>query len=230
MLFPFLTSTRLYRFPIVTVGIVVANVVVFFLTRHTLLSTAQNWGFVTADSVGGTFASLGHFHVLQTLVTHTFLHAGWAHLLGNMWMLAVFGAALEMRIGSLPLVIAYVLFGILAVLCQGVFHAGPARPVIGASGAISGVLGCFLALEPRSRVLSLFFVGIGLFLTEVPSLFYMGVWLLLQIDGIQTHFLTGPDFQNIAWWAHLGGFSAGVCVGLVGRSLEIHASNEEENS
>jgi membrane associated rhomboid family serine protease len=227
MLFPFLTSTRLHRIPVVIVGIVIANVVVFLVTRQTLLSTAQNWGFVTADPVGGTFANLGHIHVLETLVTHAFLHAGWAHLLGNMWMLAVFGAALEMRIGSLPFIIVYVLFGILAVLCQGVFQTGPSGPMIGASGAISGVLGCYLALEPRNRVLSLFFVGIGLFLTEVPSLFYMGVWLFLQIDGIQTHFLTGPDFQHIAWWAHLGGFTAGVCVGLLGKYLESYAAATE---
>jgi len=108
------------------------------------------------------------------------------------------------------------------VLCQGVFQTGPVRPVIGASGAISGVLGCYLALEPRSRVLSLFFLGIVFFVTEVPSLFYAGVWLILQIDGIQTHFLTGPDCRNIAWWAHLGGFAAGVSMGLARKVLETH--------
>ncbi|MGO9109126.1 MAG: rhomboid family intramembrane serine protease [Thermoguttaceae bacterium] len=181
---------------------------------------ARDWGFLPADSVSEMLTNLGQLHVLQTMLTYAFLHAGWAHVLCNMWMLAVFGAALEVRIGSPRFAAVYVLCAVFAVLCQGLFHTGPVRPVIGASGAISGVLGCYLALEPRSRVLSLFFLGIVLFVTEVPSLFYAGVWLILQIDGIQTHFLTGPEYRNIAWCAHLGGFVAGATIGIARKALE----------
>ncbi len=130
-------------------------------------------------------------------------------------MLLVFGIALESRIGSVRFAALYLAFAILAVLAHAVMQADPTRPVIGASGAISGVLGCYLAKEPRSRVLSVCFLGIVFFLTEVPSLFYGAVWLILQIDAVQSRLLTGPGYQNIAWWAHLGGFSAGVALGIM---------------
>ena len=108
--------------------------------------------------------------LLQTVWTHAFLHAGWLHLIGNLWILCVFGIALESRIGSLGLAMLYAIFAIVAVVVHALMQAGPVRPVIGASGAISGLLGCYLALEPRSRVLSMFFVGVPLFLTEGLSL------------------------------------------------------------
>jgi len=229
MLFPLLTSTKLRRLPAVVIGIIVVNLAVFLVTRATLVSCAQDWGFVAADSVNKTFANLGRVRVLQTVVTHAFLHGGWAHLMCNMWMLAVFGTALETRVGPLRFAALYLLCAVFAVLCQGVLQTGPIRPVIGASGAISGVLGCYLATESRSRVLSLCFLGIIIFVTEVPGFFYAAVWLVLQIDGIQTHFLTGADCRNIAWWAHLGGFCFGVGLG-VARSWLLSSASQTLNT
>jgi len=213
MLLPLLTSTKVRRVPVVVAVLVIANVAIFLVTHEHIDSAARRWGFTPPDSAGSVGEYLSDPRLLLTVWTHAFLHGGWLHLIGNLWFLCVFGIALESRIGSLRFALLYAIFAGVAVVVHALMQAGPIRPVIGASGAISGLLGCYLILEPRSRVLSIFFVGVPLFLTEVPSLFYVAVWLIIQIDGIQTRFLTGPECANVAWWAHIGGFAAGMAVG-----------------
>jgi membrane associated rhomboid family serine protease len=215
MLLPILTSTRIYRFPFAVVGLIATNAAIFFITRNDALWYAQHWGYVPAESVGQTVGQLLQPSVAKTLVTYAFLHGGWLHLIGNLWMLGVFGLALEAKVGRARFTAMYFLFAVVAVLLHGFLGGHALIPCIGASGAISGVMGCYLAIEPRSRVLSLFFLGFVSFFTEIPCLFYASVWLVFQIDAISTRLLTGPDCGNIAWWAHLGGFVAGLGVGLV---------------
>jgi membrane associated rhomboid family serine protease len=215
MLLPLLTSTKLHRFPVVVLVLVVVNSAAFLVTRDDVLGAANHWGFVPSAAEGRIMARSPGWDAAYTSVTYAFLHGGWCHLIGNMWMLLVFGMALESRAGHIPFAAAYLAFAILAVGVHAMMQTGAVRPAIGASGAISGVLGCYLALEPRSRVLSVFFLGIIFFLTEIPALFYAAVWLILQIDGIQTRLLTGPECRNIAWWAHLGGFASGMTLGIL---------------
>ena len=215
MLLPLLTSTKLTRFPASVLVLVVINSVVFIVTRDDIVGAADHWGFVSLAGSGSPEIGLPGWSAASTAVTYAFLHGGWGHLIGNMWFLLVFGMALESRMGHLVFVVTYLAFAILAIGVHALMQTGPVRPAIGASGAISGILGCYLASEPRGRVLSLFFLGIICFLTEIPALWYAAVWLIVQIDGIQTRLLTGPECCNIAWWAHLGGFASGIALGIL---------------
>jgi len=219
MLIPLWTSTTLRRFPLVVAVLVVANLALFMATRSQLDAAVERWGFLPPSAADARLPSVQSLRTLQTLVSHAFLHAGWLHLIGNMWVLVVFGIAVESRTGSLVFAGLYLALVVLAIAAHTLLSGGAVRPAIGASGAVSGIIGCYVALEPRSRVLSFLFLGITGILTEVPSLFWVAVWLVLQIDGISSRVLTGPECQNIAWWAHLGGFSAGLAIGVALRRI-----------
>jgi membrane associated rhomboid family serine protease len=152
---------------------------------------------------------------LTRLVTYAFVHDSWTHLLGNLWALFVFGCAVESRIGRVGFVFLY----LVCAACAAITHAAipPERTsfVIGASGAISGILGCHVVLEPGSRFISFVFLGICGFIAEIPGLFYLVVWLFFQWEGIQGQLVRSSDSCGIAWWAHLGGLACGMASGLM---------------
>ncbi|MDW8067223.1 MAG: rhomboid family intramembrane serine protease [Aquificaceae bacterium] len=147
----------------------------------------------------------------QTLLTHMFLHGGWLHIIGNMWFLWVFGDNVEDRLGRFKYIIFYILCGLGAALIQTLISfifGGANIPMVGASGAISGVLGAYLWLFPHARILAL--VPIFFFLTfmELPAVFFIGMWILIQIiNGLIT--LPSAGMGGVAWFAHIGGFFVG---------------------
>ncbi|MEZ0361440.1 MAG: rhomboid family intramembrane serine protease [Hydrogenobacter sp.] len=149
-----------------------------------------------------------------TLITHMFLHGSWLHIIGNMWFLWIFGDNVEDRLGRLNYLIFYTLSGLGAALLQTFvsFVAGGVDvPMVGASGAISGVLGAYLWLFPHARILAL--VPIFFFLTfmEVPAILFIGLWILIQIlNGILT--LPFAHGGGVAWFAHIGGFAVGYML------------------
>lgn len=146
--------------------------------------------------------------VLATLITSQFLHAGVLHIAGNMLYLLIFGPAIEHRMGHLRFVIFYLLAGIVAALTTVVMAPASWIPVIGASGAIAGVLGAYFVLFPRGRITTVWFVRI----IEIPAIFYLLIWFALQLySGIAS----GPGASptgGVAWWSHVGGFLFGVAV------------------
>jgi len=148
-----------------------------------------------------------------TLVTSMFLHGGWAHLFSNMLALYIFGDNVEDRMGSLRYLAFYLICGIAAALTHVFFNSTSRIPTIGASGAISGVLGAYLVLFPRARVITLlpwFFLP---WLVEVPAVTYVGIWLASQLFNGVLAVVTGAQaFGGVAWWAHIGGFCAGFVL------------------
>jgi membrane associated rhomboid family serine protease len=145
------------------------------------------------------------------LFTHMFLHGSWLHIIGNMWFLWVFGDNVEDRLGKFKYLLFYVLSGLGAAVIQSLvsFLTGAAHvPMVGASGAISGVLGAYLYLFPHARILAL--VPIFFFLTfmELPAVFFIGMWVFIQIiNGLVT--LPFASMGGVAWFAHIGGFFVG---------------------
>jgi membrane associated rhomboid family serine protease len=142
------------------------------------------------------------------LVTYQFLHGGWLHLIGNMLYLWVFGDNIEDRVGHFRYLVFYLLVGVLAGLVQVFFRPGSVVPVIGASGAVAGVLGAYLVSCPRARVLALvpifFWVPV-----ELPATIFLGFWFILQLfSGAAS---IGAEVA-VAWWAHIGGFVAGMLL------------------
>lgn len=147
----------------------------------------------------------------QTLITHMFLHGGWLHIIGNLWFLWVFGDNVEDRLGKFRYLLFYILSGLGAGLMQAavsLIFGGADVPMVGASGAVSGVLGAYMWLFPRARILAL--VPIIFFFTfmEIPAVFFIGLWVLVQVvNGLLS--LPLADMGGVAWFAHIGGFVLG---------------------
>ena len=151
---------------------------------------------------------------LSSLITYMFLHGGWFHLIGNMWFLWVFGSHLENAIGSARFALFYVVCGVSAGAVQLLTSVGSPVPTIGASGAIAGVMGAFLVIYPRVRVVVLIFVVFFVTTIEVPAAFMLLYWFALQLaSGLYSTGRAGlSDSGGVAWFAHVGGFLIGVLL------------------
>ena len=151
----------------------------------------------------------GNFH-LATLVTSMFLHGSWSHIIGNMLYLWIFGNNIEDVLGHVRYVCFYVLCGAAAALTQSIINTHSEVPMIGASGAIAGVLGAYLVLFPRAHVLVLVPLGFFTQLMRLPAMLVLGFWFVLQF--IQGGLMTPGDEGGVAYWAHIGGFAAGIAL------------------
>lgn len=142
-----------------------------------------------------------------------FLHAGFPHLLGNMWFLYIFGDNVEDRMGHMRYLVFYLLCGLVATFTHICFSPTSSIPVVGASGAISGVLGAYFVLFPRASVLTLIPLFLFLELIEIPAVVFLGLWFLMQLNsGILQTLLAPSEVGGVAWWAHVGGFVAGLVL------------------
>ena len=172
----------------------------------------QAWGFVPARlteaaEVGGPALQ----EALLTGLTAQFLHAGWVHVIGNLVYLRVFGDNVEDKLGAAAYLLFYLAAGVAGLSAQYAFDPTSAVPIVGASGAIAGVLGAYIVLFPASRVVTLFPALIFLTFVEVPAVVFLGVWGLQQLlNGLLA--LDGT-VDRVAWFAHLGGFGFGLLVG-----------------
>jgi membrane associated rhomboid family serine protease len=189
--------------PIVTYVLIALNVLVFFLELNNGEAFIQRWAFIPsrflADPVGD----------FVTLFTSMFMHAGWAHLLGNMLYLWIFGDNVEDRLGHGLYLVFYILCGLAATFAQLAISLGSSVANVGASGAIAGVLGAYLIMFPRGRVNVL----LGRFVTPMSALIVIGFWIVLQIFSQISVFSAGSQDQGgVAYMAHIGGFVAGVVL------------------
>ncbi len=145
-----------------------------------------------------------------TLITHMFMHGGWAHLLGNLWFLWVFGRSVEDSMGPFRFISFYLVCGLAAASLQVAFAPASAIPMVGASGAIGGVMGGYLMLYPRVRVTMLIFLLIFITTIRIPAYFMLGYWGIVQfIGGLNS---LGNDVGGVAFWAHVGGFVMGAVI------------------
>jgi len=152
-----------------------------------------------------------------TLFTSMFLHGGWMHLIGNMWFLWLFGDNVEDRLGKLLFPFFYLVCGLCAGLLHVALSSDSAIPAVGASGAIAGVMGAYIYLFPNGRIATL--VGFYYYFTTVhiPSMIFLGFWFLMQLFG---GFVSGGG-SNVAFWAHVGGFVAGLLIAMLLKSIGL---------
>lgn len=148
---------------------------------------------------------------LWPFVTHMFLHGSWLHILGNMWTLWIFGDNVEDRMGPVRFLVFYLLCGLAAALTHMLLHPTSTVPVIGASGAISGVLAAYLLLYPTARIIVMMPLLFWPVFFDLPAILYMGIWLLTQVFSGSAALVAGVG-DEIAWWAHIGGFAAGLVL------------------
>jgi membrane associated rhomboid family serine protease len=210
---PLRDTIRSRTYPLVTYLIIGLNVLVYF--RQAALGPDQLRFVATYGLIPARFthpALIDYFGWggnLLSLVTFMFLHGGFWHLLGNMWSLYIFGDNIEDRLGPLRYLCFYLLAGSLSGLVHLVLHPNSQIPTVGASGAIAGVMGAYFVLYPRSRILTLIPIFIFPWLVEIPAFVFLGIWFVLQFLGA-----AGADAASggIAWWAHVGGFAAGIVL------------------
>ena len=199
--------------PGVTITLIVLNVLIYLLG---LMLSEQG-----RDAMIYTFGLVPAFFSVINLFTAMFVHGGFAHLAGNMLFLWIFGDNVEDRLGHGRFLAFYLMCGGVAALAQTMLNANSLVPMVGASGAIAGVMGAYLVLYPRSRVLMLFPFPPILF--ELPALFFLGMWFLVQfLNGVNQL----PVFERnaisggVAFWAHVMGFVAGLLLVLIMRRPE----------
>jgi membrane associated rhomboid family serine protease len=201
----------------VNLAIIAINILVFAyeLSRGSDVDLfVDRWAVVPARILAG--ALVGGPAPVVTLVTATFLHAGWLHLGGNMLFLWVFGDNVEDRLGHGVYLLFYLVCGVAANLAQVVVDPASTIPALGASGAIAGVMGAYAITFPGARVSVLFPLLFFFWIVDVPALLLIGVWFVTQFfNGVATLAVTGIGGGGIAWWAHIGGFVVGLILMLI---------------
>ena len=208
------TPLKVIRFQTVTGLIIAANVAAFLYTHYALGGTGE---VAVAMELGATPAlitesvPLDHVHRLlpdlATLFTYMFVHANWMHLLGNMAFLWVFADNVEDAFGHGGFLFAYLAFGVVAGLAYSYAAPYSQSPLIGASGAVAGVMGAYLVLFPRARVWILLFMRLPL---RISAAWVLIGWLALQFLSLLTD--KGDSQMSVGWWAHIGGFVSGLAV------------------
>jgi membrane associated rhomboid family serine protease len=199
--------------PVVTVGLIIVNVLVFLYEQT--LPEVRLLEFV------GSYALIPAWFSIPALFTSQFLHGGWMHIISNMLYLWIFGDNVEDRLGHGWFIVFYLGAGAVAAILQMLFDPFSSIPMVGASGAIAGVMGAYFVLYPYSRVLTAVFLVIFFDIIEIPAVFFLGLWFLLQLlSGVGSLALSNAAGAGIAFWAHIGGFIAGAMIGLVLRSRD----------
>lgn len=201
--FPLKDENPREKFPFVNFSFIAINIVVFLISLSAFEQFIENYGFKPAQ-----------FSILAVF-TSMFLHGGIAHIFGNMWFLYIFGDNIEDRLGHFKYVFFYIMSGIAATILHFVLNLDSNIPAVGASGAISGVLGAYMVLFPHARVyVSGYFGHVG----KVSAVFMLGFWFLFQLaSGAMSLFGTQ---SGIAFFAHIGGFVFGAVIGLIYRKKQ----------
>ena len=212
------------RRPVMVWLLFAANLLVFLLEQalsdQELFAVSHLLGAVPARFTDPEWAeAMGYpARVWPTAFTYMFLHAGWLHFLLNMWVLWIFADNVEDALGHWRFLGFYLACGLAALALHVLFHPGADVPVIGASGAIAGVMGAYFRLFPRARVVVLVPILFIPWIVEVRAVLFLGIWFAIQVISGLAGSAAGSTGQDVAWWAHAGGFVCGmILVNLLGR-------------
>lgn len=212
---PLKDDVRSNSFPFVNVLLILANIIVFSVeirspSPQVLEHFINQWALFPGPLLSNPWGN--GYRVISSM----FLHAGWLHIIGNMLYLWVFGDNIEDRVGHLRYLFFYLLVGAGAALTQSYMNSSSTIPMLGASGAIAGVMGAYFVLYPRARVTVAFPIFIFIKFIEIPAILLLGFWFIfqaLQGYGSLVNLAAGAkDLGGVAWWAHAGGFLAGVLL------------------
>lgn len=229
-MFPLRDDNPTEIFPAVTVFIIIVTVAVWWwvqgagMSHDALVGSICSLGAIPAEITGRMGGAargpcpLGGL-TWQALFTSMFLHGGWMHLIGNLWFLWIFGNNIEDSMGHLRFVAFYVITGLVAAMAHVLMSPDSTAPMVGASGAISGVMGAYLMLYPRARVDTLFFFFVFFRIVPLPAWLMLGYWMAIQLVGSASTAMTGGG--GVAYAAHVGGFAAGVVLIFLFRNPKL---------
>jgi len=214
------------RFPVVTYILMGINLLVFLLQIQTGLDNDvffYQYGLVPAKYTVHEMSKYFTFlNQIFSIFSYMFLHGGFLHFIGNMWTLYIFGDNVEEHFGSLRFVGFYLICGVVSGLFHFFLNPVSMVPTIGASGAIAGVMGAYFLLYPKSKILTVIPIIIIPFFVEIPAFIFLGIWFFIQ-------FLNAAGSSagsGIAWWAHIGGFIAGLVLVKLNKNLPQTSANE----
>jgi len=216
-MFPLKDNIKANNFPVVNIGLIITNIVVFMFQMSygpKADALVSAFGFVPARFFAQQAAGGLSLQALLPVFSSMFLHANLLHLISNMWFLWIFGDNVEDCMGHGRFLLFFLLCGIASVAAQAISNPQSAIPMIGASGAISGVLGAYFLTYPQARILTLLPIFILFYIIELPAYFFLGFWFVLQfiegsLDTLNAHRMAGG---GVAFWAHVGGLVAGVAL------------------
>lgn len=204
---PLRDSNRSRHFPVMNWIIIGINVLVFIFELG--LSGGELERFINSFALVPSRLESQPVTYAVTIFSSMFMHAGWFHILSNMWILFIFGDNVEDRMGPFSYLTFYLLGGVAAALLQTYVGTGSSVPVLGASGAIAGVLGAYILLFPSARVVTLVPIIFLITVIEVPALIFIGFWFVTQLfSGLASI----GAVAGVAWWAHIGGFLVGLIL------------------
>jgi len=211
---PLRDSVRPKSTPFINWILIAINIYVFIrqimLPPRMLDQLYYDLGLVPSNVLHLVFSGFPLDPVLLTFITAMFMHGGWMHVLGNMLFLWVFGDNVEDKLGHARYLIFYILAGIVASIVHIFINPFSEVPVIGASGAVAGVLGAYFVSYPRARVLTLLPIIIFFTIVEIPAVIFLAFWFILQLfNGAAS---LGGAANTVAWWAHVGGFLSGIVL------------------
>jgi membrane associated rhomboid family serine protease len=197
------------RTPYVNYLLIAANLLVFVLMW--LAGSSQDTWVTHYAMVPADFSDGINLSDVMSIFTSMFMHAGWAHIGGNMLYLWIFGDNIEDRLGHSKYLIFYLAGGLIASLAHILTNPNSSIPTVGASGAIAAVLGAYLVLYPQSRIVTFIPLGFFMRMATVPAIVVLGLWFVLQLfNGVLS--LGASEVGGVAFWAHIGGFVAGVVI------------------
>lgn len=206
---PIRDQIPVHRTPVVNYILIAANILVFglmWLAGPAQESLVNQFAMIPANFADGISAG-----DILDIFTSMFMHAGFAHIAGNMLYLWIFGDNVEDRMGPIMYLAFYLAGGVIASLAHIFTNPASQIPTVGASGAIAAVLGAYLVLFPQSKIVTFIPLGFFMRLTVVPAIIVLGLWFILQLfSGVMS--LGGPDVGGVAFWAHIGGFVAGMLM------------------
>lgn len=206
------------KIPFVNYLLILANIAAFYYGL-TLIGQGAVEKYIFTYAIVPKLITSDLSGNIYTLFTSQFLHGGWMHLIGNMLYLYIFGDNVEDKFGHFKYLVFYLLCGIGAAFTQIYFNPDSSIPMIGASGAIAGVLGAYFLFYPRSRILTLVPLVIFIRIVEIPSFLFLGFWFIMQTfsgtASLHTSRMIGQEVGGVAWWAHAGGFLSGSIFAIL---------------
>lgn len=209
-MFPLSDTARAQRFPIFTILLIIANIFVFIKE----ITAPDPDAFIMHYALIPTHVQFNDVSTLLPFVTAIFLHGGFFHILSNMWFLWIFGDNVEGELSPPGFIFLFLVAGIIGNILQFVIMPGTSIPMLGASGAVAGILGCYYRLFPQSRVKTLIFLFFFVTIVEISAPIMLGYWFILQlISGATSLSQTVSDQGGIAFFAHIAGFIVGLLVG-----------------
>lgn len=212
---PLKDSTRSSTFPIINISIILINALAFFYELSLgpqQQELFQNYALIPAKFFQLINTNPGDiFGIVVPVFTSIFLHGGWMHIIGNMWFLWIFGDNVEDSMGHGRYILFYLLVGVGASIVHALLNADSNLPTVGASGAISGVMGAYMVLYPKGRVLTLIPIFF-LFTVNIPAFVFILIWIGLQVMQGLVSLGVSANVGGVAWWAHIGGFFVGMLL------------------